>query len=255
MKSHVHEFEKKIKDYQEDDLIYRNKHLYYLSLYIYNFLKNYDIANLKFTLNKNEYNALLQINKIVSSWLKICSSTNASSINELQFESIKKLVDSLCNVEELYKNISYDVNNIITEIENAKIFMTELNCFENNKNEDEKCFLTTACMRYMQEKFDDNCYELKVLRWFRDNFVSTDDKNHYYDVAPKIVEAIGKEIDSNLIYNYIYDNVVDFCVTQIENGNYNEAYKRYKDSIQLLEKYYISLLTSDLKNINNYKLK
>ena len=32
------EFEKKIKDYQEDDLIYRNKHLYYLSLYIYNFL-------------------------------------------------------------------------------------------------------------------------------------------------------------------------------------------------------------------------
>ena len=58
-------------------------------------------------------------------------------------------------------------------------------------------------MRYMQEKFDDNCYELKVLRWFRDNFVSTDDKNHYYDVAPKIVEAIGKEIDSNLIYNYI----------------------------------------------------
>ena len=58
-----------------------------------------------------------------------------------------------------------------------------------------------------------------------------------------------------MIYNYIYDNVVDYCVTQIENGNYNEAYKRYKDSIQLLEKYYISLLTSDLKNINNYKLK
>ena len=147
----MYEFEKKIKGYQEDDLIYRNKHLYYLSLYIYNFLKNYDIANLKFTLNKNEYNALLQINKIVSSWLKICSSTNASSINELQFESIKKLVDSLCNVEELYKNINHDVNNIITEIENVKIFMTELNRFENDKNEDEKCFLTTACMRYMQE--------------------------------------------------------------------------------------------------------
>ena len=249
MKSHVHEFEKKIKDYQEDDLIYRNKHLYYLSLYIYNFLKNYDIANLKFTLNKNEYNALLQINKIVSSWLKICSSTNASSINELQFESIKKLVDSLCNVEELYKNIIYDVNNIITEIENAKIFMTELNCFENNKNEDEKCFLTTACMRYMQENFDDNCYELIVLRWFRDNFVSTDDKKHYYDIAPKIVEAIGKEIDSNLIYNYIYDNIVDYCVTQIEQGNYNEAYNRYKYSVQLLEKYYIGSLNNKPKSL------
>ena len=114
---------------------------------------------------------------------------------------------------------------------------------------DIKCFLTTACMRYMQENFDDNCYELIVLRWFRDNFVSTDDKKHYYDIAPKIVEAIGKEIDSNLIYNYIYDNIVDYCVTQIEQGNYNEAYNRYKDSVQLLEKYYIGSLNNKPKSL------
>ena len=100
---------------------------------------------------------------------------------------------------------------------------------------DIKCFLTTACMRYMQENFDDNCYELIVLRWFRDNFVSTDDKKHYYDIAPKIVEAIGKEIDSNLIYNYIYDNIVDYCVEQIEQGNYDKAYNRYKNSVLTLE--------------------
>lgn len=133
MESHVHEFEKKINVYQEDDLIYQNKHLYYLSLYIYNFCKNYDIANLKFTLNKNEYNAILQINKIVSFWLKICSSADAFNINELHYENIKKLVDCLYNVEELYINIKHDFNNIITEIENFKIFMTELNCFENEK--------------------------------------------------------------------------------------------------------------------------
>ena len=114
---------------------------------------------------------------------------------------------------------------------------------------DISCFLTTACMRYMQENFDDNCYELIVLRWFRDNFVSTDDKKHYYDIAPKIVEAIGKEIDSNLIYNYIYDNIVDYCVTQIEQGNYNEAYNRYKDSVQLLEKYYIGSLNNKPKSL------
>ncbi len=101
----------------------------------------------------------------------------------------------------------------------------------------------------MQENFDDNCYELIVLRWFRDNFVSTDDKKHYYYIAPKIVEAIGKEIDSNLIYNYIYDNIVDYCVTQIEQGNYNEAYNRYKDSVQLLEKYYIGSLNNKPKSL------
>lgn len=66
-------------------------------------------------------------------------------------------------------------------------------------------------------------------------------------MAPIIVENINNEEKYDIIYNYIYDNVVDYCVTQIENGNYNEAYKRYKDSIQLLEKYYISPLIQDIK--------
>ena len=55
------------------------------------------------------------------------------------------------------------------------------------------CYLTSACMKYFQEKFDDNCYELTVLRWFRDNFVSKEDIKHYYEVAPIIVENINNE--------------------------------------------------------------
>ena len=43
------------------------------------------------------------------------------------------------------------------------------------------------------------------------------------------------EEKSDFAYNYIYDNVVDYCVKQIENGNYEEAYNRYKDSILVLE--------------------
>ena len=46
-------------------------------------------------------------------------------------------------------------------------------------------------MKYFQENFDDNCYELTVLRWFRDNFVSKEDKEHYYEIAPIIVETIN----------------------------------------------------------------
>ena len=38
--------------------------------------------------------------------------------------------------------------------------------------------------------------------------------------------------------DYIYDNIVDYCVIQIENGNYEEAYKRYKSSILSLEELY-----------------
>ena len=97
------------------------------------------------------------------------------------------------------------------------------------------CYLTTACMKHDNEKFDDNCYELRVLRWFRDNFVTKEDIEHYYKTAPYIVEGISREEKQDLIYDYIYDNIVDYCVEKIEKGNYEEAYTRYKESILSLE--------------------
>ena len=101
---------------------------------------------------------------------------------------------------------------------------------------DTSCYLTTACMKNFKENFDDNCYELTLLRWFRDNFVSNEDIKHYYEVAPIIVENINKEEKFNIIYDYIYDNVVNYCVEQIEQGNYDKAYSRYKNSVLTLEK-------------------
>ena len=97
------------------------------------------------------------------------------------------------------------------------------------------CYLTSACMKHFQNEFDDNCYELTVLRWFRDNFVSKEDIEHYYEVAPIIVKAINKEEKSGIVYDYIYDNIVDYCVKQIEQGNYKAAYNRYKNSVLALE--------------------
>nr|DAH62617.1 MAG TPA: hypothetical protein [Caudoviricetes sp.] len=101
------------------------------------------------------------------------------------------------------------------------------------------CYLTTACMRHMQNKFDDNCYELTTLRWFRDNFVSKEDIELYYKKAPLIVEAIENTPNNNSVYNDIYENVIVPCVRAIENKEYASAYKRYKDNILSLEKKYI----------------
>ncbi len=112
------------------------------------------------------------------------------------------------------------------------------------------CYLTTACMKHYLNDFDDNCYELTVLRWFRDNFVSNDDIKHYYSVAPSIVESIEKEDKTDMIYDYIYDNIVEYCVNQIENGNYENAYLRYRESILDLERTY-----SKTKNDKIRKLK
>ncbi len=101
------------------------------------------------------------------------------------------------------------------------------------------CYLTTACMRHFKEKFDDNCYELTVLRWFRDNFVSIDDVNYYYEIAPNIVKEINQNNNCDRIYDYIYDTIVDECVKAIENGDYDFAYRRYRNSILNLEKTFV----------------
>ncbi len=113
------------------------------------------------------------------------------------------------------------------------------------------CYLTTSCMKYFQEKFDDNCYELTVLRWFRDNFVSKEDIEHYYEVAPIIVEAIDKEEKASIIYDYIYDNIVSYCVKQIELGNYDASYSRYKNSVLILEEQFVkpTLINKFVKNL------
>lgn len=116
------------------------------------------------------------------------------------------------------------------------------------------CYLTSACMKYFQEKFDDNCYELTVLRWFRDNFVSKEDIEHYYEVAPIIVETINKEEKSGIIYDYIYNNIVDYCVEQIEQGNYEAAYNRYKNSVLVLEEQFSKPALTD-RFVKTLKLK
>ena len=129
--------------------------------------------------------------------------------------------------------INYDTNS-------GKGSIDQHNADKSEKSStDIGCFLTTACMRHFQDKFNDNCYELAVLRWFRDNFVSKEDIEHYYTIAPIIVETINKEEKSKIIYDYIYDTIVDYCVEQIEYGNYNQAYNRYKSSVLSLEEHFL----------------
>ena len=46
---------------------------------------------------------------------------------------------------------------------------------------------------------------------------------------------INKDEKADVIYNYIYDAIVNYCVKQIEQRNYDEAYNRYKNSVLVLE--------------------
>lgn len=134
-----------------------------------------------------------------------------------------------CAVDPDHKSIhiNYDSDNgygTITDTTSGKTETTDVGCF-----------LTTACMRHFVSNFDDNCEELTILRKFRDKFVSREDIAHYYETAPIIVDVIDKIQDNDSIYNYIYENIVNACVTAIKKGDYDFAYNRYKNSVLILE--------------------
>ena len=121
-----------------------------------------------------------------------------------------------------------------------------------DKSSGSGCYLTTACMSYMQDNFNDNCDELMTLRWFRDNFVSKEDIQHYYDIAPIIVGKINSIPNNNNIYTWIYEYVVKPCVNAIKKKNYEFAYSRYKNSVLALEEQFIKEIEEN-QNVKTLK--
>ena len=190
------------------------------------FYSEYSVYN-NISMSEDEYELLLQeVTELADKYYFITS---------LNIENIEKKLYLLKN--EL---INYSDKIASEEIE-EEILPNDLNKNESSPlSSTEHCYLTTACMKRYLNNFNDNCYELTLLRWFRDNFVSKEDIKHYYKIAPTIVGEIDKDNNNDIVYDYIYDNIVDYCVGQIENGNYTDTYRRYKDSILMLERTYVN---------------
>lgn len=108
----------------------------------------------------------------------------------------------------------------------------------NTNNSSGGCYLTTACVNHLQEKFDDNCSELTLLRWFRDNYVPKEDVKYYYLVSPIIVKHIESMPNKTFIYQEIYENTIIPSLKAIKQGYYNLAYDIYKNGVlNLKDKY------------------
>lgn len=106
---------------------------------------------------------------------------------------------------------------------------------ETGKKTKSSCFLTSACINYYADQFDDNCEELSVLRCFRDTYVTKEDIEHYYITAPMIVKQIElRKNQKSELYNYIYNEIVVYCVEAIKRAEYEKAYIRYKASVLAL---------------------
>ncbi len=106
------------------------------------------------------------------------------------------------------------------------------------------CYLTSACV--FAKGLKDDCYELTILRQFRDQWLAKTSKGQnlikqYYEIAPRVVSAINEREDKFIIYQKIYDQMVLPCIKFIENKKYEEALGLYQNWTLKLEENYTKI--------------
>ncbi|WP_171031710.1 CFI-box-CTERM domain-containing protein [[Clostridium] hylemonae] len=104
------------------------------------------------------------------------------------------------------------------------------------------CFITTAVCE-QQDKPDD-CYELRTLRAYRDDYMmSTEDGKalveEYYDIAPGIVQIINMQKDAEHIYEALYKDCLAPCISCIEAGEKERCKELYTRMVRGLQKKYL----------------
>ena len=103
------------------------------------------------------------------------------------------------------------------------------------------CYITTAVCESRHKP--DDCYELSLLRSFRDNYLLQSAEgeamvHEYYDVAPSIVKHIGKRADCDKIYEGIWQQYLSPCIRLIESGQNEECVDLYKHMVYELKDLY-----------------
>ena len=103
------------------------------------------------------------------------------------------------------------------------------------------CYITTAVCESRNKP--DDCYELSLLRSFRDDYLLQSAEgeamvHEYYDVAPSIVKHIGKRADADEIYEGIWQQYLSPCIRLIESGQNEECVDLYKHMVYELKDLY-----------------
>lgn len=102
------------------------------------------------------------------------------------------------------------------------------------------CFLTTACMKHMQEHFDDKCRELEAMRELRDKYIrqlpaGEDIIEAYYLFAPEYVKRIEEKENAPELWKAVYFNYILPCVEYVIDKKYHEAYLTYLNMIRCVQ--------------------
>lgn len=114
--------------------------------------------------------------------------------------------------------------------------------YKKKKESSGGCYLTSACVE--AKGLPDNCYELGVLRNFRDGYLAKvrggeEEIREYYNIAPTIVNNIKKLPNSITVFEKIYEELVMPCVKLIDEGENEKAHEHYRAYTIALKELYI----------------
>lgn len=103
------------------------------------------------------------------------------------------------------------------------------------------CYITTAACQSLG--LPDDCRELTVLRWFRDEVVSRTpagraDVAAYYDTAPRVVAGIDRRPDAAAVYARLLADHIRPAVAAVERGEYGDAHARLRELVDDLLRQY-----------------
>ena len=105
------------------------------------------------------------------------------------------------------------------------------------------CYITTAVCESLGR--EDDCYELTLLRSYRDGYLSSTEEGEraiaaYYDVAPTIVKHINALEDAPSVYRGIYEAYIQPCIRMIEEGKNQECADKYYEMVCDMKDMYFS---------------
>lgn len=138
------------------------------------------------------------------------------------------------------------LSDAIVEIWNKKVSKTAIKnaTYEeiNGGFRNHLCYITTAVCESLGKP--DDCYELELLRNYRDDFLigenaGRDVVKEYYNVAPTIVKRINKQDNAKDIYAGIWSEYLIPCIQLIEAKKLYDCKEVYSNMVYDLQKKYL----------------
>ena len=106
------------------------------------------------------------------------------------------------------------------------------------------CYITNACLEVRGQVHADSCYELRLLRLFRTEYIAKlpdgeEVMGDYGKKAPAITRAIEAEKNVRRVYLELYEHYLGPTLALILNGRWDDAYEVYRAMCQDMENRYL----------------